>query len=121
MDACICGTAIMNAERNRMGLCICVHMRTHTHTTPCNRPVQPQLSRAPAQSTMATRGAAGRVGIKENFEGRVHKWERRWVSTKKGTQKEEVQMQLMKWIQTGTYLPTAGSSLRQIQDKGRSD
>ena len=40
---------------------------------------------------------------REQIEGRVHKWERRWVVHKKGTQKQEVQLELLRWIQTGGW------------------
>lgn len=39
--------------------------------------------------------------LKQPVEGRVHKWERRWVVVKKGTQKAEVQLELLRWIITG--------------------
>eukprot|EP00198_Chlamydomonas_reinhardtii_P013383 XP_001702720.1 predicted protein [Chlamydomonas reinhardtii] len=42
---------------------------------------------------------------REQIEGRVHKWERRWVVHKKGTQKQEVQLELLRWIQTEERCP----------------
>ncbi|EFJ44888.1 hypothetical protein VOLCADRAFT_106262 [Volvox carteri f. nagariensis] len=55
---------------------------------------------------MATRASLARgTAPKEVFEGRVHKWERRWLVHKKGTIKTEVMLELLRWIVTDERCP----------------
>ncbi|GLC33854.1 hypothetical protein PLESTB_000511800 [Pleodorina starrii] len=55
---------------------------------------------------MATRASLARnTAPKEVYEGRVHKWERRWLVHKKGTVKTEVMLELLRWIVTDEQCP----------------
>ncbi|GIL72380.1 hypothetical protein Vretimale_4147 [Volvox reticuliferus] len=55
---------------------------------------------------MATRASLARgTAPKEVYEGRVHKWERRWLVHKKGTVKTEAMLELLRWIVTDVRCP----------------
>ncbi|GLI68690.1 hypothetical protein VaNZ11_013176 [Volvox africanus] len=55
---------------------------------------------------MATRASLARgTAPKEVYEGRVHKWERRWLVHKKGTVKTEAMLELLRWIVTDARCP----------------
>lgn len=65
---------------------------------------------------MTTRASLARGGfVKEQFDGRVHKWERRWVATKKGTLKQELQLELLKWVPTGQSLVHSGGARAGVE------
>lgn len=50
---------------------------------------------------MATRARADRRDVKEQFEGRVRKWEKKLVPVLKGTKQPEVRLEVLKWVQQG--------------------
>lgn len=68
---------------------------------------------------MTTRGAVARGQVtKEQFEGRVRKWTKRWVPIVKGTQTDEVRLELLKWVQTGEW--RRGAHRRRLRARTRT-